>query len=237
MKDIPQIRIEPTSAIAAAREHGQISASRVGSTVNSSGKPTIVFETVGPIAYVKDIVPKLSGGRVLSLTAEADKSAALSLTTSYLSSDPSEVTQVPSEDGGETPPAAPATLYERSHSLLVQFGAGDVRHAFEIDCAEGSTCNVPGHHVDVTLLDYSFDRRQDAEMVAGSLPGQDPDRPYKNLRSFASVAAGPNIHSARLTQKVWCPYQVPVDMANPPSVADFIRSLILALQNQTITFT
>ncbi len=221
--------MEPNSAIAVAAGF-DVSGSRVGSHINSSSKPIATFETpLGVYPYLLDIIPNLSGGRVINLTAEPDKSAGLTLMTSYLSSDSNESSKI---DTDEVPPIpTPPTSYERSHTLLVQFGAGEVRHSFEIDVAEGSTANCPGHQVEVSLLDYTFSRAQDASIdpaFAATL--------YTGLRSFASVASGVAPIPGRVTQKVYTFFQVEVDLAAPPSLGEFKRLLSNAVMDRILLY-
>ncbi len=228
------VRVEPTSAIATTRSGMRTSGSRVGSHINSKGKPVVTFESpLGTYDYLFDIEPQLSGGRMIGLTAEPDKSSGLTVMTSYLSSDPNEGTAIPIDAPGPT--THPPTTYERSHSLLVQFGAGEVRHSFEIDVSEGSSANCPGHQVEVSLLDYTFSRLRDDEIETDVGP---PDisqtEVYRGLRSFASVAAGAHPEQARLTQKVYTFYQVDVDLASPPNISDFKWELVEAINQGSI---
>lgn len=226
------VRVEPNSAIASTRA-GRLSGSRVGSHIHSGGKPVVTFQTpLVTYEYLFDIEPRLSGSRMIGLTAEPDKSSSLTVMTSYLSSDPNEGTAIATDEPGPT--THPPTTYERSHSLLVQFGAGEVRHSFEIDVAEGSSANCPGHQVEVSLMDYTFSRLRDDEIETDvGPPDLSQTEVYRGLRSFASVAAGAHPEQARLTQKVYAFYQVDVDLADPPNISDFKWSLVEAINQRT----
>lgn len=216
-KEAIRVQVEPNSVLAAARHHGQVSAGRVGNSIQSSGTPRIVTEARLGFLYLKDIIPNLSGARVINLTAEADKSATACLMTSYDATSPTE-----SAVGGQGPGLEQTP--QRSHSLLVQFGAGNVRHNFEIDVAEGSVANVPGSHVEVTLLDYTNVRGYAGfDSVAAS-----------RLISHANLAAFSHPFNARVTTPVYCPFQTVLDLAAPPNMDDYLQALVNANQSGDI---
>lgn len=211
------VQVEPNNLLAAARSGGEVSAGRVGNSINASGPPVIKFETENGFPYLLDIVPNPSGARVINLTANADKSAVMCIMTSYDSTTQFEQNTGVLESVINTP--------VRSHSLLVQFGAGNVRHSYEIDVAEGSTGNVPGSHMEVTLLDYSFQRGGDNSIPSNQITASTS----RALISHANIAAGSHPFPARITTKVFCPFQVLVDLADPPSFTDFLDQLVNAL--------
>lgn len=216
------VEVEPNSAIAAARHYGEISAGRVGNTVNSSGNPVVRTETVLGFDYILDVEPNLSGSRLINLTAKDDKSAALTLMTSYDATTPTETSAADTGPGfsSKQPP-------ERSHALLVQFGSGNARHAFEIDVAEGSTANIPGSQVEVTLLDYTTDR----------VTGLNRNFSTEEARVFVShgnVSSGAHPFSARVTTRVYCPFQLAVDAGDPPLFDEFLEDLLRANMDRDI---
>lgn len=208
------VEVIPNTVLAAAKIRGQVSAGRVGNTINSSGVPVIQTETINGYDYIFDIIPNLSGGRVINLSAEADKSSAVTIMSSYDANTQNERTETGQGPIQQTP--------ERSHSLLVQFGAGNVRHAFEIDVAEGSTANCPGSHVEVSLLDYTFSR--DSAGGVNTLINDDA----RALVSHANVAAAAHPIAARFTTKVLVYYQFDLDLADPPDLATLLDELLEA---------
>lgn len=209
-----RVQVEPNSVIAAAREHGEVSAGRVGNSINSSGLPVIQTEVRLGFPYIFDIIPNLAGSRVINLSAAADKAHTACLMTSYDATVSSEQAFAGQGPGLEQTP-------QRSHALLVQFGAGNVRHNFEIDVSEGSVANVPGSHVEVTLLDYTH--------VRGYAGFDTPSA--SRLTSHANLAAFGHPFNARLTTPVYCPFQTVLDMAAPPLLDDYLQALVNANQN------
>lgn len=208
--DYYPVQVEPNNLLSAARHCGSLSAGRVGNSINSSGLPTVEFRNRLGFLYVFDVVPQLSGSRLINLSADADKSTAVTLMTSY---DNATETERSSITGVFPQPP------ERAHALFVQFGAGNARHAFEIDVSEGSTANIPGSHAEVTLLDYTFGRDTESTFT---------DADSRVFVSHGNVAGGAHPFAARLTTKVFCPFQTEVDLADPPLFSDFLDDLLEA---------
>ncbi len=195
--------------------------SQAGHKAQSSGFPTAVFETPNVFAYLRDLLPNQQRqGRMINLHTNDERSSGMSVTMSYEELGPGE--PLPAA-GGNEPPYGAGWTPSRDHAAWMRFGAGGSNHHVEFDCGEGNSINVPGSAVEVTLIDWTFNR---------NLGGIYSDPPL--LTSYAHASSGSMPGHALFTTRVLTFYQVDLDLLNPPTLEQHMADLLEALSKRTL---
>lgn len=208
---IVRVATDQVSAVGKARAAGTQSAGRAGNFARTQTPPRPTFEAVNNFDYLLDLDPSAFGKRMLALETDDDQSQGMSVTTGYQTRDAEEHATPFQIDGGDD--YGPS---ERAHVLLIQFGTANAPSVVEVDVCEGMAINIPGAKCEVTLLDYTFSRDEN--------PGVNNE-----VRSHCSAANGGISTRAQVTQKVFCPFQIPLDLADPPTFSELKRKLIEAV--------
>lgn len=214
-----KVSTDAVSAVGKARAAGAQSAGRAGQYARQAAPPTPSFLTINNIAYLLDLDPSAFGKRMLALEADDDQSQGMSVTAGYQTRDAEEhqtANQIGANDAFGP--------FDRAHMLLIQFGTANAPSVVEMDVCEGMAMNIPGAKCEVTLLDYTFSREEAGAAI-------------NEIRSHASAANGAISTRAQMTQKVFCPYQVPLDLADPPTFEELKQQLIEANTLSFITAT
>ena len=214
-----EVSIEPTNPIAAAKMSGY-SAGRVGREESPLSLPTQVLETVGALPYLLDVRPRLEGARTIALRADDNHSHGMTLVVSYKERKGDEYAPDNSLASREL-----FDFYIRDHKILLQFGAGEASHTAMLDVVEGMTINIPGSYAEATIFDLS----QSRQVTLTDQPTTWADQ--------ASASVQPHPRTSQYTTKAYAPYQVSVDLLDPPTMQDYKLQLYQALVARTIVTT
>lgn len=207
----------PPTPLANSLTTGAQSQVRAGNELVSTVLPTPMYETVDGVQYVRDLVPDAGAGRLVELQAEAPFSAQTTLVISYRATDEGEQRNFPAS--GEQSSLSTSL---RDFRVLCQFGNGATRTDVECDICEGNTITLPGAHVNVTIYATHFSR---------STTGTAQQR---GLKSQAHLASWAGISLASCTDQVLCPFQVEVDLTDPPTIQTHLKNLWQAICERTL---
>jgi hypothetical protein len=214
--DIPEVRVEPATPIRAAKMTDR-SGSRVGGESEPNAFPGPVRETVGTASYLMDLEPKLEGRRNIAVVSNDDStSSAMTLVVSYKERNGEEVVPASEVTSSES-----TTRFERDHKAMIQFGAGEASHTVMLDVVEGQTINIPGSYAEAVIFDMTYEKFISSTVMTV----------YKTQAS-ASAQAHPSL--SQFTQKVFCPFQVALDLENPPTLPEWRKQLLKAACDRTI---
>jgi hypothetical protein len=198
-----------TGSMLDAGRNSNSSAARVGNRLVSSGQPTPVFETVNTFAFLKDLLPKQQSKLGVNLETVEYNSAATALTIGYIDTNPAERF---SGDGGSNPEVGIAPY--RDHQVYIEFGAGSTPFQMEVDAGEGNMCNVSGSMLRVSLIDWTYFRGVTFT--------------YDELKTDVSASRYTNPTVGTSTTRVLAPCQAAIDLADPPSLVDWKKTLLQA---------
>ncbi len=187
---------------------------RAGNRIKAGNLPTPVFEAPNVFLYLKDLVPDVSGKLGVNLDVPEYKSSAVALQCGYVSTRPEEVVN----PSGQEPPLTGANPY-RDHRLWAEWGAGTSVLQGEIDVGQGNAMNVSGANVRVMLVDWSWARNIDQFS-------------YTKGTSDLVASSWANPTQGTCTTRVCAPYQVTLDLLNPPSIEEWKRQLAFALTSR-----
>ena len=202
------IPVTTGSMLDAGRNTGG-SGGRVGNRIVSAGQPVPVFETPNVFAFLKDLRPRVQSKLGVNLETSEANSAATALTIGYIDTNAAERF---SGDGGSNPEVGMAPF--RDHQVYIEFGAGNTPFQMEVDAGEGNICNVSGANLRVSLVDWTYYRGTTFT--------------YDELTTDVSASRYTNPVVGTSTTRVLAPYQVAIDLLDPPSLVDWKKQLLLA---------
>ena len=214
-----KVTTDSVSAVAKARAAGGMSVGRAGQFARTQSPPAASFVVVNDISYLLDLDPSSAGKRMLALETTDDQSQGMTVTTGYQVRDAEE-----HADQADIAPGDNFGPWARDHMLLIQFGTANAPSVVEVDVCEGMAINIPGAKCEVTLLDYTFSRSNNSANL-------------KAVRSHASAANGAVSTRAQATQKVFCPFQIQLDLNDPPTFQELKQRLIEAVTVGRLTAT
>lgn len=216
-----KVSTDAVSAVGKANASGRQSSGRAGQWSKQDVPPKPSFLTINDIDYLLDLDPRAFGKRMLALETDDDQSQGMSVVAGYQTRDAEEhATSLQIAGNDQFGP------YDRAHMLLIQFGTANAPSVVEVDVCEGMAINIPGAKCEVTLLDYTYSRR---EVAVGAVVNE--------IRSHCSAANGAISTRAQMTQRVFCPYQIQLDLGNPPTFSELKQRLIEANTLSIITAT
>jgi hypothetical protein len=213
----PTVETSSNTILDAARDTNT-GAGRAGNRIQAGNLPTPVMEIPvggGGFDYLKDLIPDISGKLGVNLDAAEYKSSGIALQCGFVSTRAEEVVN----PSGAEPPLVGANPY-RDHRLWCEWGSGTSVLQGEIDVGQGNAMSVSGANLRVMLVDWTWSRD-----IAG----------FTYTKGTSDLAASSYTNPVRgtCTTRVCAPYQVTVDLLNPPTVQDLKRQLAQALMSMT----
>jgi len=198
----------PPTALANSLTTGRESQVRSGNELSSGRLPVPSYESVNGIPYVRDLIPDAGAGRLIELQAESPFSSQTTVVVGYRSTDEGE-----NQNNGNAGELSYMSTPLRDYRVLCQFGTGATRHDAECDIAEGGTITLPAAHVNVTIYATQFSRNP------SSVSSQN------QLKSQAHLASWSGVSQSKCTDQVLCPFQVDVDLLDPPTINQHLANL------------
>jgi hypothetical protein len=209
----------PATPLADAMARGQSDAGRSGNSFEvTSGPPSAVFETVNGFAYLKDLRPGTTSGRNIELNADPVYSSQVTVVVGYRAADQGERDNAPNL--GENPFLSTPL---RDFRAQLTWGTGGAQHSIECDVSEGIAMSLPCQSVTLAIYSSFFYRGSDIRM----------DR-QKPLQCQAHLASGMATRPGQVTDRVFTPYQAPLDLLDPPTMEQWLARLNEALCERSI---
>ena len=201
-------------ADALARGHGDMG--RAGNSFEvTSDNPTPIFETVNGFAYLKDLRPGATSARFVEISGDPVYSSQLTLVASYR-----PTTETERQNNTLAGDASYISTSLRDFRTSISFGNGSTQTHVECDISEGVAISLPGSVVEMSIFSTFFQRNY-------NYGNQGP------LTCQAHVATGLATRPGQVTDRVFAPFQVAVDMEDPPTLRGLLDALKSALDLRT----
>lgn len=212
----------PSTPLADAMSRGYADSGRAGNSFAvTSGPPIATFEAVNGFAYLKDLRPGTTSGRNIELNADAVYSSQITLVASYRAADQGERSNNPGLGDGHF-----LSTPLRDFRAQVSFGAGTAQASVECDISEGIAMSLPGQSVTLAVYSTFFAR--------GGVSGFNSQA---QLQCQAHLASGLASRPGQVTDRVFAPYQAPLDLGDPPTLEQWLERLRTALCEQSYLAT
>jgi hypothetical protein len=208
----------PSTPLGDGMARGLADSGRVGNSFEvTSGPPSATFQTVNGFPYLFDLRPGTTSGRNIELNADPVYSSQVTVVASYRAANQGERNNNPGIGDGfyvSTP--------LRDFRAQITFGAGDAQHSVECDISEGIAMSLPCQSVTLAVYSSFYSRSQ--------IPGFGYQGP---LQCQAHLASGMATRPGQCTDRVFAPYQAPLDLLDPPTIEQWIARLNAALCGRT----
>jgi len=212
----------PSTPIADALARGMGDTGRIGNSFTvTSQAPFATFTAVNGFNYLWDLRPDSQGGRNIEVAGDPVYSSQTTLVASYRPANDLERNSDPGIGDGHY-----VNTPLRDFRAQISFGAGTAQQSVECDISEGIAMSLPGQSVTLAVYSTFFMR--------GGDPGFNTQFP---LNCQAHLASGLATRAGQVTDRVFAPYQTPVDLLDPPTIEAHLSNLIEALCNRSYLAT
>lgn len=209
----------PATPLADSMARGQSDAGRTGNSFAvTSGPPQAIFELVNGFQYLKDLRPGNTSGRNIELNADPVYSSQVTVVAAYRAADQGERLNNPGVGDGffiSTP--------LRDFRAQITFGTGSAQHSVECDISEGIAMSLPCQSVTLAVYSSFFTR--------STVPGFSRQL---ELNCQAHLATGMATRAGQCTDRVFTPFQAPLDLLDPPTIEQWLARLNAALCGRAI---
>jgi hypothetical protein len=209
----------PSTPLGDAMARGISDSGRTGNSFEvTSGPPRVVLETVNGFDYLVDLRPGNTSGRNIELNADPVYSSQVTVVAAYRAADQGERNNNPGVGDGfyvSTP--------LRDFRAQITFGTGSAQHSVECDISEGIAMSLPCQSVTLAVYSTFYQRL--------AVPGFSSQAA---LQCQAHLASGMATKPGQCTDRVFTPYQAPLDLLDPPTIEQWIERLNEALCQRQI---
>jgi len=212
----------PSTPLADALSSGHQGAGRIGQAFEvTGGPPAASFQTVGGFDYLFDLKPQSSAGRNLEIAASPVYSSQITLVASYRPGNQNERLNDPfiGDSGKLSTPL-------RDFRAQATFGGGTAQCYVELDISEGICLSLPGQSCTLITFSTFYTRYQ-----TGGFTTQ------KELLCQAHLASGTTGRPGQVTDRVFAPFQAPLNLLDPPTMEGWLNALRDALCGRTYLAT